>query len=283
MSLLAIITFFMVNIETTAQQQEDYRKYYLKLNVYGGADWLMRTKTSPYNNKISNGFTVGASTDKYWNKIGVGLDFAYAENQAQRYDETGLIADLTSFGNVLNYTSSGTIMQRMILTLGPTFRQDMFKKKILLEIAAHGGYARVNGGALVADINPPVFGNYNVYNDLGYAPKTYLPIAKGTVRLNYFIKPNFGIFAQGQYMKYFESMQTVVFLNRQTLKKERSDYEINVISATLGLTYTSGRYKGSEVVMKKDKKTADKMIQKAVKVTVLDHQANRRTEFKVIR
>lgn len=277
--LLITIGFLVFNTIANAQQLgEDYRKSYFKLNVYGGADWLMRSKKSPYNNKFSNGFTVGASADKYWNKIGVGLDFLYAENQTQHYDDSGLLADLSTLP-ALNFTSSGTVTQRMTLTFGPTFRQDMFKKKMMLEVAVHGGYAQVKGGALRADINPKPFPPYNLYSDLGYAAKTYLPIVKGTLRLNYFIKPNFGIFAQGQYTKHFESLQPAIYTDRSTLsiipfgfQKRLVEYEIDAISATLGLTYTPGRYKASENVTKEEKKTADKVVQKEVKVTALDDQ-----------
>jgi outer membrane protein OmpA-like peptidoglycan-associated protein len=100
-------------------------------------------------------------------------------------------------------------------------------------------------------------------------------VAKGTLRLNYFIKPNFGIFAQGQYTRHFDSIQPAIYRSRQAgtlLINNLVEYELQAISATLGLTYTPGRYKKSETITKEEVKTNGKMVQKEVKVTVLDEQ-----------
>lgn len=259
---IALILIFMVGSISTYGQGKEYTNSFLKLNLHTSWDALLKSQTSPYNDKLSNGINVGLSADKYWNSLGAGIEFGYAINERPRYDTSGIINQIIA-SNLINYYESRGKSTRTYFGIGPSYKKEFSQNKFLFEASLKGGLSLTKGGNSIVKIGPS-FASLTLFEDLAYSNTVVLPYGKVSTRLNYFFTENLGFFIEGFYSKYFNSTSTASYLDRSSLKFTKYSYSLSSVGLGAGLTYTINRYKNKPVVKKE--------LKKDIKITVLDLQ-----------
>jgi outer membrane protein OmpA-like peptidoglycan-associated protein len=260
---IALILTFIVGSIVSHGQGKEYTNSFLKFNLYSSWDALLKSQTSPYNDKLLNGINVGLFADKYWKSIGAGMEFGYARNESPRYDTSGIIHQIST-SNLINYYESRRKTTRAYFGIGPSYKKEFSENKFLLEASLKGGISLTKGGNSTVKIGPSIL-SLTLFDDLAYSNTAVMPYGKVSTRLNYFFAENLGFFIEGFFSKYFNSVSTTSYLDRSSLKKTKYSYCLSSVGLGAGLTYTINRYRDKPVVEKKD-------LKKDIKVTVLDLQ-----------
>ncbi|MRG45160.1 OmpA family protein [Chitinophaga sp. SYP-B3965] len=198
MKRLLLPLLYFIFLATTASAQQ--------FSVRGGLDLGHKYNLPPTVKMPLAGFNGGFSADKYWSFWGIGIDVDVYANKAARYDSTGLSASAAPWV-VKDFTRSSSRMQRYFVGIGPSFRVQDKRHKLVAELNLRGGISYADGSAIKADAvftDPGGSLNMSMFNHAGYSKK-FLGAAKAQVKVNYYFTPKWGVNAGAYYIYHINS------------------------------------------------------------------------------
>lgn len=194
--LLPLLYFFFLATTASAQQ----------FSVRGGLDLGHKYNLPPTVKMPLAGFNAGFSVDKYLGFWGIGIDVDVYANKAASYDSTGLSATAAPWV-VRDFTRSSTKMQRYFAGIGPSFKFQAMRHKLVTELNLRGGISYADGSAIKADAvftDPGGSLNMSMFNHAGYSKK-FLGAAKAQARVNYYFTQKWAVNAGAYYIYHINS------------------------------------------------------------------------------
>lgn len=198
--LLSFLYLTVLTIAVSAQQR------FTQFSVRGGLDLGHKYNIPPTVKMPLAGFNAGLSVDKYWSFWGVGIDVDVYANKAAKYDSTGLSASAAPWV-VKDYTHSSTKMQRYFVGIGPSFKFQALRHKLVAELNLRGGISYADGSAVKADAvftEPSGSLNMSMFNHAGY-DKKLLAAAKAQARVNYYFTKKWAVHVGAYYIYHINS------------------------------------------------------------------------------
>lgn len=198
MKRLLLPLLYLVLLATTASAQQ--------FSLRGGLDLGHKYNIPPTVKMPLAGLNAGFSAEKYWSFWGIGIDVDVYANKAARYDSTGL-SSLAAPWVVRDFTHSSTKMQRYFAGIGPSFKFQAMRRKLVTELNLRGGISYADGSAVKADAvftDPGGSLNMSMFNHAGYSKKL-MGAAKAQARVNYYFTPKWAVNAGAYYIYHINS------------------------------------------------------------------------------
>lgn len=198
--LLPLLYFTFLAATVSAQQK------FTQFSVRGGLDLGHKYNIPPTVKMPLTGFNAGLSADKYFGFWGIGIDVDVYANKAGKYDSTGLSASAAPWV-VRDYTHSSTKMQRYFIGIGPSFKFQTLRNKLVTELNLRGGISYADGSAIKADAvftDPSGVMNMSMFNHAGY-DKQLFGAVKAQARVNYYFSKKWAVNAGAYYLYHINS------------------------------------------------------------------------------
>jgi len=190
LALLAGSAFAQPDEINEVVPDKDPLKYAWQFDLRSGYDFALYDDDDFMFVDYKGGPMLGASAGKYWNWIGVGLDFDWMRNHP----------DVTTFQFDLPVMLLTDKINRFFVGAGPNFKYQIPSNKFSLEVAPRIGIATANGGEALAYYEEGGLSQrfYQSYKS-GFMRKAGLGV-KARTQLTYWFHDNVGVHAGAAYL-----------------------------------------------------------------------------------